>query len=522
MGVVSRKARFGPPPNLRGVVRDLGGNGLALLGLLLMAPLGALLLLRAIPALDLVLESLTFHVVAVSAIAAFSLFVALVTGVVAVRGRQPATFFLALGCLFVGIFMLGHGLTTPGIGGRPMNTWVGRFPVLAIAGFATCLAAAAAPHGSSLRRLAARFPWPAGAAVTLATAAGTALVVVRPTALAGDAPVPGEHLVTHFVIGAAAVALLVTGAVHWRRWRLGRDRVQLGLVAACWLSVDAVISLELGHMWRISWWDYHAYLLAAFGISAWALLRESGRGRSIHRALATVSISDPMEHIARGYPETLNALVAAVEAKDHYTHGHSSRVADLSIRLGLRLGLGPGALRTLAQGAYLHDIGKIGVPDSVLNKPGSLTDEEWVWIEAHPVVGWQVAGKAPSLRDALSVIRHHHERWDGSGYPDHLSGRDIPMAARIASVADVWDALTSDRSYRPAWPLDRALAHIVEGRKALFDPLVVEALIDLAGQRGLWPERTDAELDVLAHAAQDCHRTILRGAQVRQPSAQPL
>jgi hypothetical protein len=348
------------------------------------------------------------------------------------------------------------------------------------------------------------------AAVTAAAVAGSLWIVVRPTTGLGDRPFSGESTLTHLVIWASGLILLVTGGMHWQRWRLGRDRVQLGLVVACWLSVDALISFEVGQFWRISWWDYHAYLLAGFAAAAWAVVTESRRARSVHRAIATVSITDPLEHIARGYPEALNALVGAVEAKDRYTHGHSLRVADLSVRIGLRLDLGPDTLRALAQGAYLHDIGKIGVPDEVLNKPGSLTDDEWTWIESHPSVGWEMASRAPSLRNALAVIRHHHERWDGTGYPHKMTGKAIPMAARIAALADVWDALTSDRAYRPAWELDRALAHIARGRESLFDPLCVEAFLDLLAERGLWPDRPKADLDALAQAALTCHP----GAQV--------
>ena len=135
-----------------------------------------------------------------------------------------------------------------------------------------------------------------------------------------------------------------------------------------------------------------------------------------------VFASDPMAHISRGYSETLRALIGAVEARDAYTHGHSARVAELSVSVGLLLGLRPAALRALAEGAYLHDVGKVGIPDHVLNKPGTLTDEERAWIQEHPIVGTDIVGRAPSLREALKVIRQHHERYDGGGYPDGLAG----------------------------------------------------------------------------------------------------
>jgi hypothetical protein len=480
-------------------------RGAALLVLLLAVPFALTLVLRTVPQLDLVYESPGFHLVAVTAIAASALIVALLTGAVAARVREPAPVLLAIGCLFVGTLMMGHGLTTPGILGRPMNLWVARFPVLALAGFAASLAAATVGRNTPVKRVVARFPRISLVGVSAALIVGAALVVANPEVGFGTRPVPGEDAITQVLLAATFLALLLTGAVHWRRWRLGRDRVDLALVVASWLSVDAVVSFELGALWRVSWWDYHAYLLAGFAAAAFAVLTQYRRTRSVAEAISTISVIDESERIARAYPEALTALTGAVEAKDRYTHGHSSRVADLAVRLGRRIGLGPDSLRQLAHGALLHDVGKIGVPDGVLNKSSSLTPEEWDWIEAHPVVGWEMASRAPSLRGTLSVVRHHHERWDGTGYPDGLTRQDIPAPARIVAVADVWDALTSDRAYRPAWAPDRALEHIVGARGSLFDPLCVDAFLDLLAERGLGAERTSVDPEALAALAEACH-----------------
>lgn len=490
---------------LRRGTRGVRGRGAAILVLLLLVPLGLTLVLRTVPALDPVFESPRFHVVVVSAIALCALIVALLTSVSAARARQPAAVLLAVGCVAVGFLMFAHGMTTPGIGGRGFSFWVVRFPVLALAAFALCLATAAGPEDGLPKRLAGRFPRAGIALATGLLAAGSLYLVARPHALAGTHPIRAEELITWIVVGGITVTLLVTGAVHWHRWRLGRDRVQLGLMAAAWLSANAAVALEIGHLWRVSWWDYHVYLLAGFAAAAWSVVTESRRARSVQRALASVSITDPIEHISRGHPEALDALVGAAEAKDRHMRGHSSRVAEIALRVGLRLDLGPDELRGLAQGAFLHDIGKVGVPDEVLHKRGRLTREDWSWIEQHPIIGGEMAGRAPSLSDSLAVIRHHHERWDGSGYPDRLSGEGIPISARIASIADVWDALTSDRSYRPAWPVDRALAHIGSAAGRLFDPEAVEAFFDLLSDQGLWPERTRPDLDILAAMAEACH-----------------
>jgi HD-GYP domain-containing protein (c-di-GMP phosphodiesterase class II) len=486
-------------------LRALGGRGVALLVALLLVPAGLTVVLRSIPRLDLLFESVNFHLAVVSMVAAAALVVALFTAAAAARSETPAPLFLALGCEVVGFFMLTHGLTTPGVFGRPFSLWIARSPVLALSGFALCLVLSSVRPDGRLGRLVARGPRAFLALATAVLAAITTSIALDPLVWWGDRPVPGEELVSDVLIVAGGLALLVVGAVHWRRWRLGRDRVELALVLACWLSVDAMVSFKLGVLWRVSWWDYHVYLLAGFAAAAWAVLVGFRRTGSASGALTSVSLRDPMKHLERGYPEALHALGGAVEAKDLYTRGHSDRVAALASRIGIHMSLDPDTLRGLSQGALLHDIGKIGVPDAILNKPGELTEEEWDWIRAHPVVGWEMASRAPSLRGALGVIRHHHERWDGSGYPEGRGGKEIPLAARIAAVADVWDALTSDRAYRPAWPAEEALAYVVAGRESLFDPRCVEAFVDVLAMGTVSSVSADVDPAALAEAARTCH-----------------
>ncbi|HEV2871717.1 MAG TPA: HD-GYP domain-containing protein [Actinomycetota bacterium] len=423
---------------------------MAVVLLALLAPPGTLVLLTMMPALDLVLRSAVGHLVVVSAISACALAVA--AAAAAGRSRDGSLVMLGLGCLGIGFLMLTHGLVTPGIAGRPGNLWVGRLPVLAIAAFAVCLAAAAWPQRS-----------PASWAV------------------------PGESGIRLALLLGAALVLVALGGVHWRRWRLGLDSMQLALVVACLLSAGALLSLEVGRPWHLAWWDYHAFLLAGFAAAIYAVVTGYRRSSTLQDVLEGVFASDPMAHISRGYSETLRALIAAVEARDAYTHGHSARVAELSVSIGLRLELRPSALRALAEGAYLHDVGKVGIPDHVLNKPGALSDEERAWIQEHPIVGADIVGRAPSLRDALTVIRQHHERYDGRGYPDGLGGEEISLNARVVAVADVWDALTSDRAYRPAWPPDRALALLEAERGAHFDPRCLDAFLALMAERGHRP-----------------------------------
>lgn len=484
-------------------------RGALLLVVLLVVPATALAIGLSVPSLDPILQSPIFHLYVVSAIAACALFVALVTSFYAVRDGRAAPVLIALGCVAVGFMMLGHGLTTPGIFGRPMNLWVGRLPVLALATFAGCLAAAVRPDGT-VSKLVARSPLVSLGFPTASIALASAAIAIDPTALWGSAPVPGETQIKTVLLVVSAVLLLIVGTVHWRRWQLGRDRIELALVLASWLTMSALLSLAYGQFWRLSWWDYHIYLLAGFASAAWAVVAGYRGSRTLVGAVGGITMSDPMEQVAHGQPDALHALIGAVEAKDPYTHGHSARVADLSTRIGLRLALEPDAVRGLHQGAFLHDVGKISVPDRILNKPGDLDPEEWEQIQRHPEVGWDLVSRADSLHGALSAIRHHHERWDGTGYPDRLGGADIPLSGRIVAVADVWDALTSDRAYRPAWDLDRAVSHIAAASGTLFDPACVEAFLDVVAENGLVPERTRADLDLLAAAAGDCHPTERR------------
>ncbi|HEY7434568.1 MAG TPA: HD domain-containing phosphohydrolase [Methylomirabilota bacterium] len=147
--------------------------------------------------------------------------------------------------------------------------------------------------------------------------------------------------------------------------------------------------------------------------------------------------------------QSLLGLANALEAKDEYTRGHSERVAALARRIALAAGLARGAADTIAQAGLLHDLGKIGIPEGVLRKPGPLSEEEWAVIRRHPLVGAQIVAPLEFFADGAVIVRHHHERHDGSGYPDGLRGELIPLGARIVAVADVYDALTSDRPYRP-------------------------------------------------------------------------
>lgn len=180
----------------------------------------------------------------------------------------------------------------------------------------------------------------------------------------------------------------------------------------------------------------------------------------------------------------MDALSAALEAKNPYTCGHSERVAEIALLLARQLRLPKSEQTRIHIGAHLHDIGKIGIPDSILNKPGRLTPAEYAVIQRHPEIGDQIVKKIQFFYPVADIIRSHHEHFDGNGYPDRLRGEEISLGARIVSVADAVDAMTSSRPYRTPRSFRSAVGEIMLCRGTQFDPAVVDALVQSFG-RGL-------------------------------------
>lgn len=177
--------------------------------------------------------------------------------------------------------------------------------------------------------------------------------------------------------------------------------------------------------------------------------------------------------------DTILALANAIEAKDPYTEGHVERVASYAVGLGREIGLSPEELRLLRRGAILHDVGKIGIDEAVLLKPGPLSEEEFAQVKAHPIVGARICEPLKQDRLILQVVRHHHERYDGKGYPEGLTGEAIPIAARIMAVVDAYDALTSERPYRPRLMAEEALKVLRNEMGKQFDPRLALAFINM-------------------------------------------
>jgi len=187
-----------------------------------------------------------------------------------------------------------------------------------------------------------------------------------------------------------------------------------------------------------------------------------------------------MEELLFVYDATIDGWMRALGFKDKATEGHSYRIADLSLALAREMNLGSDDLIRLRRGALLHDIGKIGIPDAILNKPNTLTDKEWKLMRLHPEFGFEILAPIPFFQTAAKIAHSHHENWDGSGYPRGLKGENIPLLARIVSVCNVFDALVSDQLYRSAWDKRNALRYIEEKAGKQFDPEIVATFLRIS------------------------------------------
>ena len=190
-------------------------------------------------------------------------------------------------------------------------------------------------------------------------------------------------------------------------------------------------------------------------------------------------LHDKNEELEKAYLDTIGILRQTVEAKDPYTRGHSDRVSEYSVLIGEKLGLDENTLHILKIGGLFHDIGKIGIPDSILLKESKLSDNEYSQIKNHPMIGVHMLGDANIFKDIIPMVKHHHERFDGRGYPSQLAGENIPLIARVAAVADTFDAMTSKRSYRDALPLDIVKTEIEKCSGSQFDPDIAKAFLDI-------------------------------------------
>jgi putative nucleotidyltransferase with HDIG domain len=240
----------------------------------------------------------------------------------------------------------------------------------------------------------------------------------------------------------------------------------------------APVAASLWGMIGLVWLVIIAGAVPSYLLQLRFVQRTASQLHTAESALAEVNsrLEGSLDELAMHSLGTLQALVAAVDAKDSYTARHSIAVTDYAVAIGKRLGLEQSELESLERAGLLHDVGKIGTPEAILLKPTELTEEEFLVIREHPEMGGHIVETIPFVADLMPVVRSHHERFDGSGYPDGLKGEEIPLLARILAVADAFDAMTSDRPYRKGMPISSAAADMVGHKGVQFDPAIVDAL----------------------------------------------
>jgi putative nucleotidyltransferase with HDIG domain len=464
---------------LRKYLKSLFSFSNPTLGVLL--PLSLYIYLRLNPALDTELAFPAHHFYIVSYTSIASLIVAVVVGVVGIRQRNLQVIYVSLAFISLAAFFSMHGLSTPGFLIADFTPVVGVAAQLSVLTMSFWLLVSALPTEhpfSAWLSKRARFLLPLWTPAIVILG----IIVLRNPSLAELAPVNQEP-VKYFFGGMTLLMAGFAGYRYWQSYRYSKFPFQLAIAyVGGWIAVTQII-ITTGQTFYASWWVYHFLLLFSVIASVIGLVIQYRRGDSMVRSIVGLFSDDPNERLAAGVSPSVRDLITATEIRDPYTAGHSNRVAQGAFELGQTLNLSPEDLRVLAQGGLVHDIGKLQVPDSILNKPGQLTPEERRQIEKHTVAGYEFCARLGFMPAELAVIRSHHERLDGSGYPDGLKENEIPQLVRILSVVDVWDALTSARAYREAWGREEALDYLMQNRGTQFDPKLVNRWVELQNKK---------------------------------------
>lgn len=426
--------------------------------------------------------------IGVTAIALLASGVALVLAIASQRIGAYRVLFVTLGFVVMGFLYGIDGIATPGVLFSAPGTEDFDRSLAGMSAFlGLCLPSLffAGGYTRLMSFLDRRFPFSPANAVVLTVLAGLAVYATFAFAFSDFmAKLPFNRPPYVFAIAFSSLALVVSAAVRqMRAYRVARLPLQACLTVGLLLVGEAQVQMTLAAPWHLSWWGYQLELLIGVALALFALAREQAAGRSLRTVLETALELEVKVGVELETAETISALAAAVEAKDENTKGHNFRVAEWAVRIGREMGLARPTLRVLARAGLLHDVGKIGIPDAILAKPGSLDAAEWKIIKQHPDLGLEILSRLGTLRQEATIIYAHHERLDGSGYPRALRGDQIPLEARIIAVADTFDVLISDRPYRKAHTRDAAIRVLeAESGTHLYEPAVSALLRILAEQ----------------------------------------
>jgi HD-GYP domain-containing protein (c-di-GMP phosphodiesterase class II) len=395
--------------------------------------------------------------------------------IIAARRNDGRAVWLGMAFSVAATLLVVHALATPGVI-VPANGVVQIAGALNVPVCGAILAAAGLPILRRPRRVRLLLGVQLAAVAAVAIAGAVALVYARHIAVV---PTPSSlEANAIFAAGAAPLALLAWRAA--RTYLLTR-RISDLIVAegVIWL-IGAQFGLLNFTMMDGAWWAAHLLEVGGIGMVGFPAALDLRHAVGSRPLVGDLRAGDLVEHEEAFLGGQVRAILVRLGEKDPSTEGHTRRVAKLAVAIGERLGLPEGRLRQLAVGGLLHDVGKLSVPNEILNKPGRLTDEEFAEIRRHPGAGRELLseiGGFPPL--VLDLVESHHERLDGGGYPNAHPAGELDLAVRILTVADVYDALTADRVYREAWPAGRALALLEEETGTAFDPECVRALAEL-------------------------------------------
>ncbi len=454
----------------------------------LAAPMILFVALLVIPGLDKPWGTFSFHFYVVSAASLLAAFACLILVLSARSLRETRILFLALSFFALGMFFSIHGLQTPGILFDGYNAGLERSPWLATlaAGVFATLSVISVP------RIAQRVNLRAPEMVFLgAVGVITLYFVVSMAAPNWLAEFPTTNEWFQHLLSATTVGLLVfAGIRYYQSYLFARLPAQLSVAVGLFFLAEAQVSLDFGTFWSYSWWMYHVLFLAAFTAVlvgwSWELLR----ARDTRAIAEGIVMRDALSQLKRGRSADLVSLADQIENHDLETFRHVDRVAAFAYAIGDGMGMGAARLRELVLSAQMHDLGKIGLPPYILTKKDPLTPSEWKAIMKHPAKGSEIMARVPGLGDISRTIRHHHERFDGEGYPDGLKGDSIPVESRIIAVADTFDALTSARPYRGAKLVEEARAELERVSGSQLDPELVGVLIKLLDNGALAPKKS--------------------------------
>ncbi|MEM3489347.1 MAG: HD domain-containing phosphohydrolase, partial [Nitrososphaerota archaeon] len=281
----------------------------------------------------------------------------------------------------------------------------------------------------------------------------------------------------HLILGQPEDVLLSSANHRFNRNLMIMSLVGIILLIGAWFGSDFSFMRQIRFLRHITESLTRGDLKVRYSNLPYGTSEINYLGDSFNQMAA--SLEQRERDLLESYDATIEGWSRALDLRDKETEGHTRRVTEMTVKLAIAAGMREEEIQHVRRGALLHDIGKMGIPDQILLKPDKLTEEEWVIMRQHPVYAFELLSPIAYLRPALDIPYCHHEKWDGSGYPRGLKGEQIPVAARLFAVVDVWDALLSDRPYRPRWPRDKVIEYIKMQSGKHFDPLAVELFLGL-------------------------------------------